>query len=182
MTGIYNTRFIYYDKSGKIIEIRPYPPIDNTLFLEIEFSLIEDFLFGNKSNFISKYRIDYFLNLIKGIKNDEEILMGEDNILLYSIPITSSFSNEITLEHKSDSWNLVFRPNIEQKIKLYSNLDFFICKKNDPSFLYSTLNFNVDNLEPIKFVSELEKDLNLISVMTLKKFKSYGIKEYHAKT
>jgi hypothetical protein len=176
MTTVYTKRFIFYNESGKILEIRPYTPVDNTLYLEIDYSLVEDFLFGGKS--YENYTINYFLNLKNGIVNEDEII-DTDKKFLYSLSKTLSYKNEITLEHCLDSWNLIIRDDVKEKVKLFSKLDFYICKKDEPSFLYSKISFNLSSIQPIKFNSIKEQDLNLISVIVSKKFNSYGIKEIY---
>ena len=174
-TGIYNTRFIYYNDAGEILAIRPFPPEDDQLFFEIDFALVEEFLFGNKS--YTNYKINYFLNLVNGIVNEEETVITEEHQFLYVLLSTSSFNNEITLEHTTDCWNIVVREDVKEKVKLFPRLDFFVCKKNDPSFLYSKFSIDLNNLYPVMFSTKNEKDLNLISVVTSKKFNSYGIKK-----
>lgn len=174
-TGIYNTRFIYYKDNGEIQAIRPFPPEDDQLFFEIDFSLVEEFLFGNKS--YANYKINYFLNLVNGIVNEEESVADEQQQFLYTVPLTSSFNNEITLEHTSDSWSIVIREDAKEKIKLFPRLDFFVCKKDDPSFLYSKFVVDLNNLSPVKFITAHEENLNLISLVTNKKFNSYGIRK-----
>jgi hypothetical protein len=174
-TGIYNTRFIYYNDAGEILAIKPFPPEDDQLFFEIDFALVEEFLFGNKS--YTNYKINYFLNLVNGIVNEEETVITEERRFLYVLPLTSSFNNEITLEHTTDCWNIVVREDVKERVKLFPKLDFFICKKDDPLFLYFKFSIDLNNLSPVMFVTTDEKDLNLISVVTSKKFNSYGIKK-----
>ena len=176
-TGIYNTRFIYYNDAGEILAIKPFPPGDDQLFFEIDFSIVEEFLFGNKS--YTNYKINYFLNLVNGIINEEENVISEEQQFLYILPLTSSFNNEITLEHTTDGWSIVVREDAKEKIKLFSILEFFICKKDDPSFLYSKFSIDLNNLSPVMFATKDEKDLNLISVVTNKKFNSYGIRKVY---
>jgi hypothetical protein len=177
-TGIYNTRFIYYNDAGEIQAIRPFPPEDDQLlFFEIDFALVEEFLFGNKS--YTNYKINYFLNLVNGIVNEEETVITEERQFLYVLPLTSSFNNEITLEYTTDCWNIVVREDIKEKVKLFPRLDFFVCKKDDPSFLYSKFSIDLNNLSSVMFATKAEKDLNLISVVTSKKFKSYGIRKLY---
>lgn len=175
MIGIYNTRFIYYNDSGEIITIKPTPPDDDQLFFEIDFVLVEQFIFGNKS--YANYKINYFLNLINGIANEEETVADQQQQFLYTVPLTISFNNEITIAHTTHSWNIVIREDSKEKIKLFSKLEFFICKKDDPSFLYSKFSVDLNNLSPICFTTEYEKDLNLISIVTKKQFASYGIRK-----
>ena len=98
---------------------------------------------------------------------------------MYVLPLTSSFNNEITLEHTTDGWSIVVREDAKEKIKLFSILEFFICKKDDPSFLYSKFTVDLNNLSPVMFATKDEKDLNLISVVTNKKFNSYGIRKVY---
>lgn len=176
-TGIYNTRFIYYNDAGEILTIKPFPPEDDQLFFEIDFALVEEFLFGSKS--YTNYKINYFLNLVNGIVNEEETVISEEQQFLHVVPKTSSFNNEITIVHTSSSWNITVRDDVKEKVRLFSKLEFFICKKDDPSFLYSKFTVDLNNLSPIEFVTEDEKDLNLISVVTNKKFNSYGIRKIY---
>lgn len=175
MIGIYNTRFIYYNDHGEILTIKPMPPDDNQLFFEIDFALVEEFLFGNKS--YANYKINYFLNLANGITNEEESVADQQQQFLYTVPLTASFNNEITIEHTLNCWNTVVRQDAKEKIKLFSKLEFFICKKDDPSFLYSKFTVNLNNPVPVGFTTEYEKNLNLISVVTNKQFNSYGIRK-----
>lgn len=175
MTGIYNTRFIYYNDAGEILCIRPVPPNDNTLYLEIDFSLVEEFLFGNKS--YSNYKINYFLNLLNGVVNEEEIFISQEQKFLYIVPITTSLNNEITIEHNGSHWNIILREDMKEKIKLFSRLDFFVCKKDDPTFLFLKFSIDLNNILPINFTTEYEKNLESISLVTSKRFKSYGIKK-----
>lgn len=174
-TGIYNTRFIYYNDSGEIQTIKPFPPDDDQLFFEIDFFLVKEFLFGNKS--YANYKINYFLNLVNGIVNEEETVVSEKQQFLHIVQTTSSFNNEITLVHTPSSWNITIRDDVKEKVRLFSKLEFFICKKDDPSFLYSKFVVNLNNLSPIEFVTEDEKDLNLISIVTKNQFASYGIRK-----
>jgi hypothetical protein len=177
-TGIYNTRFIYYNDAGEIQAIRPFPPEDDQLlFFEIDFALVEEFLFGNKS--YTNYKINYFLNLVNGIINEEETVISEEQQFLHIVPTTSSFNNEITIIHTPSSWNIKVRDDVIEKVRLFSKLEFFVCKKDDPSFLHSKFTVDLNNLSSIEFVTEDEKDLNLISVVTSKKFKSYGIRKIY---
>jgi hypothetical protein len=176
-TGIYNTRFIYYNDVGEILAIKPFPPEDDQLFFEIDFTLVEEFLFGNKSH--TNYKINYFLNLVNGIVNEEETVITEERQFLYVLPLTSSFNNEITLEYTTDCWNIVVREDVKERVKIFPKLDFFICKKDDPSFLYSKFSIDLNNLSPVMFATKNEKDLNLISVVTSKKFNSYGIRKLY---
>ena len=177
MTGIYNTRFIYYNDTGEILTIKPFPPEDDQLFFEIDFTLVEEFLFGNKS--YTNYKINYFLNLVNGIVNEEETVISEERQFLYILPSTTSFNNEITLEHTKNCWNIAIRNDAKEKVRLFSKLEFFVCKKDDPSFLYSKFTVDLNNLSSIEFITEYEKDLNLISVVTNKKFNSYGIRKIY---
>jgi hypothetical protein len=167
--AVYNSTFLKYDVDGKIIAISNEKLLGDDV-LEIENELIKDFQLGTKH--FHSYKIDYFLNLKKGIVQKEEVLVNKLN-LLYIIPAVDHYKNEITLLHNSNSWELTIRENVS-----YENLDltFFLCKKDDPSFLYSTLMFNLNNRK-IKFKTEFEKNLKLFSVITMKKFNSYGIKD-----
>lgn len=122
----------------------------------------------------TKYKINYFFNLAKGIiEKDETRLKLINN--LYLIPATTNYSNEITLEHNK-SWNLILRQDlIDFNVK--GKLFFYICKKNNPNFLYRILMFDLSKLSSIEYVDDVETNIKNISILTEQKFNSYGVKE-----
>lgn len=172
---MYNTKFIYYTEEGTVTQIRALPPEDDTLFFEIDLNLVLDFVVHYKS--FDNYKIDYFLNLAKG--KITEIEHPASTKLPFIISKTLGYYNEITIEHKSNSWVAVVREDVKDKIEIYKTLKVFICKKDNLSCLYMPLIFDLQQNCEIAFTTELEKDLNSISLVTGKLYNSYGVKEEH---
>lgn len=179
MSGIvYNKMYVHYDDTGQVILVSNVIIPDYRTF-EIETDLILDFLSGKKSS--QDYKIEYFFNLSKGIVEEKKVSKRSD--FVYIIPETTGYENEITFEHNlsNRSWKIVARDDVRDKLKIMNKMSFFICEKDNVSFLYST--YVIDCLELadedllIKFSSEIEEDLKKISIVTNKKLNSYGIKE-----
>lgn len=167
---VYNSTFLEYNIYGEIVTVSNEKILGENV-LEIDNSLITDFQLGNKH--FRNYKIDYFVNLKKGVVQKEEILVNYTNFL-YHIPLVDHYKNEITLVHNQDKWNLKIRENLKFE---ESNLTFFLCKKDEPSFFYSSIVFNLNKTTEIKFQNSFEYDLKSFSVLTMKKFNSYGIKD-----
>lgn len=177
---VYNSSFIYFDDAGEVHGLSNVLS-DQYKNFEIDTSLIEDF-FLNKKNF-KNYNIDYFFNLSKGvIELEEEQTVIESNLSLYLIPRTSAYNNELTIDHdvKNSKWIITIRKDVVDKLDIISNLVFFVTKANDPYFLYRSFSVATneikDNVE-INFNTEEENSLTNISLLTVKKFNSYGVKE-----
>lgn len=168
--AVYTSTFIIYNVEGKIIGISNEPQLNNCL--EISNDLINDFKLGKK-NFYN-YNINYFQNLKEGIIQKEESLLTYTSFL-YVLPFVNHFKNEITLIHNKTYWELKIRDDIKYE---KNNLNFFLCKKNDPSYFYSYLIFDLSKEKfEVNFQNSFENDITKFSVVTMKKFNSYGIKE-----
>jgi hypothetical protein len=170
---MYNTKFIYYTEDGTVTQIRATPPDDNTLFFEIDLNLVLDFVVNYKP--FDNYKIDYFLNLANG--KITEVEHSTNTKLPFIISQTSGYHNEITIEHTANSWIAVVRDDVKDKIEIYKTLKVFICKKDNLSCLYMPLVFDLQNNREVAFTTEIEKDLNSISLVTGKLYNSYGVKE-----
>ncbi len=180
-TGIYNTLFVHYTDDGTVVSITNSP--DNSYrFFEIDLNLVTDFLSDGKKD-PKKYKIDYFFNLSKGVLLDDTEQEVAKNNLPYLLPRTTGFNNEITLIHdvKKQKWSISVRDDVKDKLHIISDMPFFILKKDDPCFVYRFFSIQRDKLltstVDIPFVYDEELDIKNISVMTEKKFNSYGIKE-----
>lgn len=180
-TGIYNTLFIQYTDEGNVVSITNTP--DNSFrFFEIDLNLVTDFLFGGTKD-PKKYKIDYFFNLSKGVVVDDVEQEVTKNNLPYLLPRTNAFNNEITLVHdsKNSQWSVYIRDDVKDKLNVISDMSFFVVKKDDPCFFYRF--FSVPRKElilskiDIPFLYDEETDISNISVITEKRFNSYGIKE-----
>jgi len=173
--------YVQYDDTGRVhyIDNSRDPLVKN---FEIDLELVLDFLSdGNKD--CRKYKINYFFNLSKGVIEHELEEKESHNALPTVIKRTTSYNNEITLDHnlKESKWTVHIRQDLLDQLEISSNLVFFICKKDDPHYLYSTLTVQPNNLKTGKFdlffIHDHEKDINNISVVPIRSFKSYGIKE-----
>lgn len=171
---MYNTKYVYYTEDGTVTQIRAIPPEDGGLYFEIDLNLVLDFVVHYKS--FDNYKIDYFLNLAKGLTTEVENTSGSINVP-YIIPVTSGYKNEITIEHNRDFWSVKVRDDVKDKIQLYNNLKIYVCKKDNLSCMYIPLTFDLTSSEGIPFTSSIETDLSSLSLVTGKLYKSYGIKE-----
>lgn len=176
---VYNTSLIYFDDTGAVHGISNIPS-DQFKNFEIDNSLVEDFYTYKK--ILSNYNIEYFYNLSKGvIEQEQEQKIVDSNLSLHMISRTTAYNNEVTIEHDliNTEWILNFRNDIVDKFDIVSNLVFFVTKNNDPYFLYRsfTVTPTDKSLIKIKFETEKEYDLKKISLFTVKKFNSYGVKE-----
>ena len=173
--------YVQYDDTGRVHYVNNFqdPVLKN---FEIDLELVLDFLSdGNKD--CKKYKINYFFNLSKGVIEHE----SEQQDIQTPFPVvmsrTISYQNEITLDHnlQQSKWTIHVREDLIDQLAISSNLVFFICKKDDPHYLYSTLIVQPDNLKTGKFdlffIHDHEKDINNISVVPIRSFKSYGLKE-----
>lgn len=176
---VYNTSFVYFDDTGTVHGISNIISEQFKNF-EIDNVLVEDFYTYKK--ILANYNIEYFYNLSKGvIELEQEQKIIDSNLSLQMIPRTVAYNNEVTIEHDltNKEWILKFRDDIIDKFDIISKLVFFVTKNNDPYFLYrSFVVVSTDkNLIKVKFETEKEHNLKKISLFTIKKFNSYGVKE-----
>jgi hypothetical protein len=179
---VYNNVFIHYDSNGKVHLISNVRSNEFSNF-EIDINLINSFISGNR--FYGDFDIEHFYNISKGIivdnQNIEKSIKSET--LLFNIEYNDLSSNEITIEHnsKEQTWKFFARSGLDEKLSIISKTEFFVCKKDDPHFLYSTYSFEpkllINGPLEFKFKTDLEVELNNISLVTIKKFNSYGLKE-----
>jgi hypothetical protein len=177
----FNKMYVQYDDTGRVHYVNNFqdPVLNN---FEIDLDLVLDFLSdGTKDS--RKYKINYFFNLSKGVIEHE----AEEKENISSLPVvitrTTSYNNEITLDHnlQESKWTIHVRQDLIEQLEISSDFVFFICKHDDPHYLYSTIVVKSDNLKTgqfdIFFTTDVEKDINNISVVPIRSFKSYGLKE-----
>ena len=170
--------YVHYDDTGKVYAVSNIQSQDYKNFA-IDRELIKDFMFLGKKK-AEFYKIEYFYNLSKGVIEYEQEQKIIQNNISYIIPRTKMYNNEITLEYhgKSKKWKIVLRDDVKEKIELISSLAFFICKKDNPHILYSTILVDKNNIDKdITFTTEIESRLSNFSIVTNKRFNSYGLKE-----
>lgn len=177
---VYNNMYVHYDDTGAVHSIsNTIDPLYKQF--EIDILIVQDFLAGGKRS-PAKYKIDYFFDLSKGIIQDEDEEVITSN-LPYIISTTNPYKTEITLEHDSinTQWIIYAREDVLDRVAISQPLQFFVCKKDDPHFLYNSFLVKPDDLlqgpVSVEFSSTTEQDLNLFSVITIRTFKSYKIKE-----
>ena len=176
----YNFMFVHYDDDGAVHLISNEEDTTKKNF-KIDLELVRDFLTGKK--FCRDFNIDFFFNLSKGIIKEEEQVFVDTNKTLYQIPLTSAYSNEVTVEHDltQKCWRVKVRESAKDRLDIVSELMFFVVKKDDPHFLYRYFIIKSDDLKDadveVKFQTDAEFNFKKISVVTLHKFNSYGIKE-----
>ena len=179
---VYNTFYVHYDSEGKVHSVSNTPS-DNLSNFEIDINLIQNFVEGKKDS--TKFDIEYFYNISKGliVDGEDRELTIKSETLLYTIPKDSSSSDEIVVEHdaKNLQWTVTARKGIDEKLTIISSINLFVCKKDDPHFLYTQYSITprelINNTLYIPFKTEIEKDFNSVMLTTLKKFNSYSLKE-----
>lgn len=182
MSGtVYNSMWINYSDDGSvyIIANEKYP---GYRYFEIEVFLIEKFLTGEKRT--ANYDIEYFFNLSKGLDVEDEVAtIQKSEALLYLIPVSSVENTEITVEHnaKDSKWTVNSRKGIKEKLDIMPTLNFFVCKRDDPHYLYTYFSVQPEDLKngpvDVAFTVDEEADLAQVSLATQIKFKSYRVEE-----
>jgi hypothetical protein len=176
---VYNTMYVHYDDDGTVHYISNVIDSSKRTF-EIDISLIEEFLDYRKHAY--NYKINYFLNLANGIV-EEQVISNNNSNFIYLVPRTAEFNNELTLVHDkiNRQWILTVREDVRYKLEVMPKFVFFLCKKDDPHYLYSYFTVDATSLMKqdmaIDFSNEFEVDLNLFSVAVERKLQSYGIRE-----
>jgi hypothetical protein len=173
---VYDTMQVHYDDDGHVHLISNV--IDpNKKNFSIELKLIEDFLTGHRD--CKKFKIDYFFNLSKGIVTRDEQIVTNRKHALYLIPYTLEYNNEITIEKKKSSWNIVINEHAKDRLEILSAITFFVVKKDDPYYMYRHFSIDptmlyTDSVE-VPFIVDQEQ--TKVSLATVQQFNSYGIKE-----
>lgn len=183
MNGIVSKLYVEYTEDGTVTRIsNQRDPL--IVSFEINLDLVID-LYGNQHN-LSKYNIEYFFNLAKGLVEEiEEEVQIKTNVP-YVIPRTVNFDNEITLEHDPtiDGWTMYIREDVIDKLTVIDNFTFYICKKDDPHYLYGSIqlvdvnDIVSDGKIQFGFAYTIEENLNDYCLVVIPNiFKSYGVKE-----
>lgn len=175
---VVNKMFVHYNDSGEVYLISNIKESDKNIF-EIDLDLIEDFLSGKKN--YRNYNIDYFINLNNGvIFDDTEYEKLKFAITLHHI-IDKSADADIVIFHdkKNKNWSVSANQRIKHKLTSMPALSFYICKKDDVHYFYKKLLVDSAVLQKetivLPFTTDLELDLDAISIVTTRRFKSYSI-------
>ena len=177
----YSTLFIHYDDEGfcHLISNTKSSVYKN---FEIDLFLVEEYITGKKS--CAAHNIEYFFNLSKGIILNESEAVPYSRILFQVIPITDqTVDSDVTICHhlNEKEWIVSVDEKIKEKLDIIPGLTFYVCKKNDPHFLYRQFTVTSDQLKnesvKVKFTSDIEENLDVISIASIKRFSKYGVKE-----
>jgi hypothetical protein len=175
---VYDYMFVHYDDNGVVHLISNVEKADKNNF-KIALALVEPFLLGKKD--FKRFKIDYFFNLSKGIITSEEQVIIKSKKPLYLIPLTTTYSNEVTLDYYKNYWEINISDSALDRLDIVKSLTFFVVKKDDLYYLYRYFTIDAQELKlgpvQMEFITDQEYNLNLISVVTEQKFSSYGIKE-----
>ena len=180
--AVITTKFIVYDNDDNVISISGVPDDEHNNF-EIDFSLIPNFI-NLKKNF-RNYKIGYFVDIANGVITDEddpEPTLKEQTIL-FEIPCSISTSADIVIKHdvKNKKWTVIANKKCLPRLKTTTVVPIYITFKNKPAFLIRTLLIPSAELEKtevsIDFLDKIEDSLLEISVLTIKQFKEYCVKE-----
>jgi hypothetical protein len=167
---VYNVMYVHYDDDEKVHLISNIAESTMRVF-EIDIALIGEFLEDKKN--ARNYKIGYFLNLSKGIIEDEIPIIK--NNFLYVIPEVEDTTSDITLTYTNAQWIVSANDRALDRLSVAPTLTFYICKKHDPHYVYST--FTVDPILLMKqsVVVDFITDLEAFSIVTNRKLNSYGI-------
>lgn len=178
---VVNKMYVEYSDAGKVIRLVNYKDPEAKTF-EIDLVLVEHF-YANQVD-LSKYNIEYFFNLAKGIVEEVEEEVEIKPNLPHVLTKTSSYNNEITVEYAPDiqGWRLYFRDDIVEKLSIVDRLVFYISKPNDPHYHYGSIDLDLtevrSNMLEFSWAYPIEQEFGQFSLVTMNKtFKSYGIKD-----
>jgi hypothetical protein len=175
-----NNFFVHYDDTGQVYLLSTCR--DEMLKnLEISVDLIQSFLAGKKS--CKDYSIEYFIEIKDGtiLDTDETVDLIKSEFVFLNVPIDDAVT-ELTFEYNvaKQSWIIIPGIGLTNRLLAMPRISFYICKKNNPYFLYASYFLDpaqlVNGPMEIPFTTKIEETLSKISVMTLKKFRSYSIR------
>lgn len=175
---VYTSKFITYTEDGTVL-IAEQERDETKLQLEVDLELIPNFLSGHKH--YSDYKIDYFFKIKQGIitDNDDYEDVEKYNNVLYQIPKNSNEA-DVLIEHNKLNGTWVISLNNLSNAAALGIFSFFVCKKDNPNFLYSSYAVDYSKLNEsveIKFKTLFENDFDNLSIFTIRKFKSYTVRE-----
>jgi hypothetical protein len=170
--------YIYYNDDGQVTMISPIK-YDHLKYLEVPFERAKDFLAGKKDS--SKYDLEYFKTGISVVVKNESLIRKN---IIYEIPVVEAIGdNDLTIVHNNANkcWEIVLTRNaidLLEKQNVNSLIKFYLTEKSKPHLLITTIDVKGSELftrKYIKFVSEIEQDLDAVSVYTYPDFASYGL-------
>lgn len=177
---VYNNIYISYDNNGEVTGVN-LETIPNVQQIEVPIHLLPNFMSGNKM--FKHYPVEYFIKIKNEITKDtleDSIDLEKTNFIFYEILESTLEEVDILFEHNSLKKSWIIHIDKNSDTNALNQFSFFVTKKNNPNFLYSSYNINLkENNFPIeiKFKTNLEIDFNSLSVYTKKYFKSYQLRK-----
>jgi hypothetical protein len=173
---VYDNFYIHFDDTGYVHLISNLQSLEFKN-LKINTSMIPNFLLGKKD--CRKYNILYFQEIKDGKITDED--SAEDLIKteyhFFNIEKVSQDNPEIIIQYdkKGKTWIIKKENILEEKLTVFSVIPIYIVKFDSPHFLYASYFVDTNDLsicdQKFNFQSQLEEDLENISLLTIKKIR-----------
>lgn len=178
--NVYTKKYIQYNENGEVFGITGIPD-DNFKNFEIDLDLIPNFI--NYKKDFKKYSIDYFLKIAEGLITDEEEIEDyfKNEFVYYTVPIEFKEDFDILIEHDSENrtWTVTSDCS-KMMLETVGYVPIHVTVKNNPNFLISSYFIDAKDLYrnkvQLNFLSDIEKDITKISLLTNRKFKNYSVR------
>jgi Uri superfamily endonuclease len=178
VSNISSHMYVWHDADGTITGISNYAY--DGAYLEVAKTRLVDFLNGKKDYY--RYKIDYF-------KFDQALQTKDKTVeiasaLIYELPHVESIGLvDCTIVHNSSlqHWEFVltdYAKGMLLQINPSTIFEFYLTQLKDPHFLYGTVTIDAMQLlneNKVEFKSEIENNIDSISISTYGYFKSYGL-------
>lgn len=176
-------RYVYFDNDGEILSISNQNKTDGS-YIEVDMDQVINLITGKEvlSNYVVMFDPVTKQNVIRHRFIEEELQFDINN-QIYKVPTEELARPDFTLQQdvKNKRWNFILdnllQENLKkQTVRFSSKLNFSITSKNDPHNLYQYFTIDLETLTEnysIPFVSEIELDIDQISVYTTKRLETY---------
>ena len=172
---------VYFDPlTSSILSITNELRTDLSSFFEVELDKILPFLQGKKDP--AQYKV------VLNPSNTFEIIsivVNQDfkSSMLVPIKLVDHHNSSLTVQHNKEAW--IFTLSLTEQKRLTHNIinywiNIFVTARNNKNMLYRTISLDLAELVKnqtiaVPFNSEIELDLSLISISTVKFLESYGL-------
>lgn len=176
-------RYVYFDNDGEILSISNQNKTEGS-YIETDVDQVINLITGKEvlSNYVVMFDPVTKQNVIRHRFIEEELQFDINN-QIYKVPTEKLARPDFTLQQdvKNKRWNFILdnllQENLKkQTVRFSSKLNFSITSKNDPHNLYQYFTIDLETLTEnysIPFVSEIELDIDQISVYTTKRLETY---------
>jgi hypothetical protein len=176
-------RYVYFDTDGEILSISNQNKTEGS-YIKVDVDQVINLITGKEvlSNYVVMFDPVTKQNVIRHRFIEEELQFDINN-QIYKVPTEIPARPDFTLQQdvKNKRWNFILDSLLQENLKkqtvrFSSKLNFSITSKNDPHNLYQYFTIDLETLTEnysIPFVSEIELDINQISVYTTKRLETY---------